>query len=704
MKLLKLGIEASAGDAPPPGDVVFRSFSVLGNQSTIGTANGNGLIRTVPAPLDNWLVAMWVLYLNNRGGFNTMFAGTLGQEQFFNGSADTVRLRSSNDVGNTVSGSGALVLNDWSHFFLRFDKTNNTRGLSVNGGTEIQDVGASNFDGDYELDLNNSIHHLMQDDGEDGDFDAIFFDIIALNLDTSTLAIGPTDINFSPLNGGQWKQFTDFASFGPESYQIAGQDLAALFNDNSGNGNHFTESGAPIVDRTNFIFGGVPPGADDVLESVLQLDLSGSIVFSEGQLSALSLPNFVSFSPNQKTFTIALWVKLDDITPGTTGMFLRLTDGFEGVSSLELDGVNDNLQFLNFLFSTFPFGEQLANPFVAGQWHHLCCAVDTTEAVDTDRVKLYFDGVLQAAGIGTLAGFLPQDADTPMFENGLQVVVGRATFGGFDGKIADLIVIEGEARAPENINFDPADGGGWKAYVGSVGAHGFRINPGDSDEIGKDQSGNGYNFNPVNMDSSNFDSVDAPPIASKKVLRLNFGAFDDDSPANVLAVDGGLDWIGVPLSDADYPVVIENKGVSVTSTNGAMAPFGAGPQTYDASVPSYVPQAVGPTAGIGDRLYFNQDFTVIFTGLNPAKQFTVNLFFNEPFFDAGEARVFDVLVNDVVVLTGFDAFVEAGGRDITIMRSHTFTPVLAGAKIQLVASVDAAVLCGLELIELRSSP
>lgn len=99
-----------------------------------------------------------------------------------------------------------------------------------------------------------------------------------------------------------------------------------------------------------------------------------------------------------------------------------------------------------------------------------------------------------------------------MFVDGSTHRIGNDSMSAFfEGKLSDLIVVEGQSLAPDNFGFDDGGTWKWKDYEGVFGDHGFRINPQDSSEIGTDQSGNGNDFTLNNMGTGNFDSGDTPP-------------------------------------------------------------------------------------------------------------------------------------------------------------------------------------------------
>ncbi|MEM8971089.1 MAG: cadherin-like domain-containing protein [Pseudomonadota bacterium] len=246
------------------------------------------------------------------------------------------------------------------------------------------------------------------------------------------------------------------------------------------------------------------------------LQLAGSIVLN-GVDERLQIPSFSSVGPNQRQFTVAFWVNLSGDSATDFAAILsmdntnlaqyRVMFDFSAtpadpviLESVDLDfEIIDNERFTS--ERAFAPNAQVA------VWSHYTISVDKDAADAADIVRLFENGQL-----------LPANEDvstesTLMFQNGFDLNIG------FDGlfndfflfaRLADLIVVEGQALLPDEVNYVSATGG-WKDYTGTFGNHGFRLNPQNDQEIGLDQSGNGNDFTLVNMDASNFDPNDIPP-------------------------------------------------------------------------------------------------------------------------------------------------------------------------------------------------
>jgi len=243
----------------------------------------------------------------------------------------------------------------------------------------------------------------------------------------------------------------------------------------------------------------------------VSLDMAGSIVFN-GSDEYLRIGSFSSSSPDQKTFTISLWAKRDNTSSDEVWFDMR--NGGSSRFQIFYDDVDDQLALVSYNGSTFDISYGKTNEVVDTQWQHWVYAVDTTQATEADRVKQYLDGV-EIVPAGGTSDLPSQNTDLDIFNNGDSVRIGDTNSESdlkYDGRLADFIVVEGQALSPSNFGYDNSGTWSWKNYTGSYGSHGFRINPQNSGEIGDDQSGNGYDFTLNNMGSSNFDSSDKPPV------------------------------------------------------------------------------------------------------------------------------------------------------------------------------------------------
>jgi hypothetical protein len=144
-------------------------------------------------------------------------------------------------------------------------------------------------------------------------------------------------------------------------------------------------------------------------------------------------------------------------------------------------------------------------------WYHVVCAIDTTQATDTNRVKLYVNGE-QVTSFAS-ASYPTQNFDTN-FANGITMRIGSSTWGTneiIDGYLAETYIIDGQALTPSSFGQTDSATGIWipKAYTGTFGTNGFYLKFQDSSALGDDTSGNGNDFTVNNLTSVD-QSTDTP--------------------------------------------------------------------------------------------------------------------------------------------------------------------------------------------------
>lgn len=129
-------------------------------------------------------------------------------------------------------------------------------------------------------------------------------------------------------------------------------------------------------------------------------------------------------------------------------------------------------------------------------WYHLFFRLDTTQAISSDRVKLWINGSLAALDSSS---YPSQNVTTDqMFSKNTQIGYGMfsGTRGFFHGYISELHYVEGLALLPTDFGYKNEITGQWlpKSYSGSYGTTGFYLPFSDGTGVtpaylGKDASG-----------------------------------------------------------------------------------------------------------------------------------------------------------------------------------------------------------------------
>ena len=134
-------------------------------------------------------------------------------------------------------------------------------------------------------------------------------------------------------------------------------------------------------------------------------------------------------------------------------------------------------------------------------WYHLVVAVDTTQATDSNRVKVYLNGseiFLENTSSGSRWPSL--NAEGGVNTTSAHFLGARSTGSThFDGYMAEVNFVDGQALDP--TDFGEFKSGVWvpKRYSGTYGTNGFHLDFGNSGSLGADSSGNGNNWTSNNL-------------------------------------------------------------------------------------------------------------------------------------------------------------------------------------------------------------
>ena len=211
------------------------------------------------------------------------------------------------------------------------------------------------------------------------------------------------------------------------------------------------------------------------------------------------LERTVSSSSNRRTFTISAWVKRSTLASGnifgqtdTSGsyMFYMVFDSTHSLYILDYDYPSNNYHFVT--------NRKFRDP---SAWYHIVLAVDTTQATNTNRSKLYINGV-QETSFST-ANYPAQNLQMFVNHTTYPVRIGRNGWSHtsyFDGYMAEYNFIDGLQLTPSSFGETDVLTGQWnpKKYVGSYGTNGFYLNF-STNTLGTDRSGNGNDFTPNNF-------------------------------------------------------------------------------------------------------------------------------------------------------------------------------------------------------------
>ena len=320
-------------------------------------------------------------------------------------------------------------------------------------------------------------------------------------------------------------------------------------------------------------------------------DVDNSCRFNDGDSPSMTKTMVAGSTDFAKKFTISAWIKLG--ATGTRRIICSFGSGTTDAIDFEINSSNQ---------PSFESWDGSVNPKITSTrflrdhsaWYHMYIAVDTTQATDTNRMKMYINGVQETAftssvypaedylfpGIGTTN-------DTMKIGNGAQY-----TSNYFDGYMAEFCYCDAQIIAVTDFGeFDSDSPTIWKPKDVSgliFGNAGTYCDFQDSDNLGDDESGNTNDLTENNIaaadqatdtPTNNF-CTGNPMIHGSKLPTLSEG--------NCLFVSAS-DWDHVPstMGVANGKWYAEFKCVAKTGgqmmgviDSGHIAGWGASPPLY----------------------------------------------------------------------------------------------------------------------------
>ena len=253
---------------------------------------------------------------------------------------------------------------------------------------------------------------------------------------------------------------------------------------------------------------------------------------------------FLSRTPkvagNTTTFTYSVWAKRGALSANQY-LFWGGNNCNFGFGLVGTDDIGGNLRGTggtNYFFNTIGvFRDPSA-------WYHVVWAVDTTQATDTNRLKIYVNGVQQTLSVT----YPPQ--------NTVQLSTAQRNIGSesgryyYDGYMTEVNFIDGAALTPSSFGTFNSYGV-WQpiTYGGSYGTNGFYLTFGNNTStttLGYDTSPQGNNWTTNNISltaGTTYDSMtDVPTLTSATVANyptwnpLTAGGLVTFSEANLKAL------------------------------------------------------------------------------------------------------------------------------------------------------------------------
>jgi hypothetical protein len=236
--------------------------------------------------------------------------------------------------------------------------------------------------------------------------------------------------------------------------------------------------------------------------AVAGYEIDNSLRFNDGDSPKLT-KTFGSAGTSVRTFTISFWVKkclngkVNDLCGVTNGLQFIFRSG----DDLRINFFTPGTDFSDFI-TTQLFRDPSA-------WYHIVLAVDTTQGTEANRKKLYVNGS-QVTSFAT-QNFPTQNRDLSWNSTAEHQIGYSAQSNNYsDIYLSDFNSVDGQALDPTYFG-ETNDNGVWipKAYEGTYGTNGFKLEFQDSGNLGDDTSGNGNDFTATNLTATD-QTTDTP--------------------------------------------------------------------------------------------------------------------------------------------------------------------------------------------------
>jgi len=367
--------------------------------------------------------------------------------------------------------------------------------------------------------------------------------------------------------------------------------------------------------------------------SVSGYNVANSLRFNSGSSDYLN--RTPASAGNQKTMTISFWTKRSTLSSATDvfsqGSGSACHINFDSSNQIELNLRNS----VDGASNVFLITSQLFRDVSA--WYHIVLALDTTQATNTNRAKLYVNGT-QVTAFSTTT--YPSQNGNLFFNEASVINIGRSVSTGshYNGYMSEIYFIDGQALTPSSFGETDTLSGIWipKAYTGTFGTNGFFLKFANSASLGTDSSGNGNTFTVNNLTSID-QTTDTPtnnfatmnPLTSFGTVTLTEGNLQVSVPDNtanststfmvssgkwyweVKPTVGTLAMVGIRPEGMNYN---QNSLFNLTGTNQGYYYYGDSGNIRPANT------AYGNSFGVGDiigvaldldnnKLYFSKNGT-----------------------------------------------------------------------------------------------
>ena len=263
----------------------------------------------------------------------------------------------------------------------------------------------------------------------------------------------------------------------------------------------------------------------------------------------------LSSAGNQKKWTISFWVKraklgvtqgILDYSVNSTNYYNFTFKSTDGLTMFNNDGGTVSYE----LEPSMKFRD-------TSGWYHIVHQYDSEQATESNRAKLWVNGVQQSSW--TNENYPSQGANTKIPNSGYPINIGRQYRANtnvqyFDGSLSHFHFCDGYAYSASDFGETDATTGIWKPKTApsvTYGTNGFFLKFENSGAFGTDSSGNGNNFT---VNGTMTQTIDTPSnvFATWNPLMKPSSA-STFSNGNLTVTNG---------TNSVYPYSVSNQGFS----------------------------------------------------------------------------------------------------------------------------------------------
>jgi hypothetical protein len=200
---------------------------------------------------------------------------------------------------------------------------------------------------------------------------------------------------------------------------------------------------------------------------------------------------------NLKIMTFSFWMKRSNLTSNAQRIFsINENGGADQFWLRTADSSNDYIDFFSQTSSSQTL-RLVSNARLrdTSGWYHIVIAVDTTQATDSNRIKMYINGVQQTSFSTT--SYPSQNTDLEWNKSVPNIIGKNVSSEYFDGLLSHVYFIDGTAYDADTFGEYDSTTGIWTAKFGpsvTYGTNGFFLKFENSGAFGTDSSGNGNTF------------------------------------------------------------------------------------------------------------------------------------------------------------------------------------------------------------------